>query len=104
VERVKEQRHRSHADVGPEDMKRKVISHMRWMKRKPDLIRSFFHAPATQYAAQLCPRTYELISNMCYFLVAVTMGSTFAARQNIWSVWSGSFASATAEVARLASQ
>jgi hypothetical protein len=37
--------------VGPDDMKRKVISHMRWMHRTPDLIRSFFHAPTTQYAA-----------------------------------------------------
>jgi len=37
--------------VGPDDMKRKVISHMRWMQRTPDLIRSFFHAPTTRYAA-----------------------------------------------------
>jgi len=37
--------------AGPDDMKRKVISHMRWMQRNPDLIRSFFHAPTTQYAA-----------------------------------------------------
>jgi len=37
--------------VGPEDMKRKVISHMKWMQQTPDLIRSFFHAPTTKYAA-----------------------------------------------------
>jgi transposase len=37
--------------VGPDDMKRKVISHMRWMQRTPDLIRSFFHATTTKYAA-----------------------------------------------------
>ena len=37
--------------TGPDDMKRKIISHLRWMQKTPVLIRSFFHAPTTQYAA-----------------------------------------------------
>jgi hypothetical protein len=37
--------------VGPNDMKRKVISHLKWMQRTPDLIRSFFQASTTKYAA-----------------------------------------------------
>ncbi len=37
--------------TGPDDMKHKVLSHLIWMQRTPDLIRSFFHAPTTQYAA-----------------------------------------------------
>jgi transposase len=37
--------------IGPDDMKKKVINHMKWMQRTPDLIRSFFQAPTTKYAA-----------------------------------------------------
>ena len=37
--------------VGPDDMKKKILSHMKWMQRTPDLIRSFFRAPTTRYAA-----------------------------------------------------
>lgn len=37
--------------VGPDAMKRKVISHLKWMQRTPDLIRSFFQASTTKYAA-----------------------------------------------------
>jgi len=36
---------------GPDDMKRKVVSHLKWMQNTPDLIRSFFQAPTTKYAA-----------------------------------------------------
>lgn len=36
---------------GPDDMKRKVTSHLKWMQNTPDLIRSFFQAPTTKYAA-----------------------------------------------------
>jgi transposase len=37
--------------VGPDDMKRKVVSHLKWMQRTPDLSRSFFQASTTKYAA-----------------------------------------------------
>jgi transposase len=37
--------------TGPDDMKLKVVSYLRRMQRTPDLIRSFFHAPETKYAA-----------------------------------------------------
>jgi transposase len=37
--------------AGPDDMKQKVISHLKWMQRTPDLIQSFFHASTTKYAA-----------------------------------------------------
>jgi transposase len=37
--------------AGPDDMKRKVTSHLKWMQKTPGLIRSFFHAPTTKYAA-----------------------------------------------------
>ncbi len=37
--------------IGPDDMKKKIIHHMKWMQRTPDLIRSFFQAPTTRYAA-----------------------------------------------------
>lgn len=37
--------------TGPDDMRSKVISHLKWMQRTPDLIRSFFQAPTTKYAA-----------------------------------------------------
>jgi len=36
---------------GPDDMKKKVVSHLKWMQRTPDLIRSFFQASTTKYAA-----------------------------------------------------
>jgi len=36
---------------GPEDMKRKVVDYLKNMQRFPELIRSFFHAPTTLYAA-----------------------------------------------------
>jgi len=37
--------------TGPDDMRSKVLSHLKWMQRTPDLIRSFFQAPTTKYAA-----------------------------------------------------
>jgi transposase len=37
--------------TGPDDLKRKVTSHLKWMQKTPDLIRSFFQAPTTKYAA-----------------------------------------------------
>jgi len=37
--------------AGPDYLKRKVTSHLKWMQRTPDMIRSFFHAPTTKYAA-----------------------------------------------------
>jgi len=37
--------------AGPDDMKQKVVSHLKWMQRTPDLIQSFFHASTTKYAA-----------------------------------------------------
>lgn len=39
------------AITGPDQMKRSVISHLRFLQKSPDLIRSFFHAPSTAYAA-----------------------------------------------------
>jgi transposase len=37
--------------VGPDDMLRKVVDYMRAMQRTPNLIKSFFQAPETRYAA-----------------------------------------------------
>jgi transposase len=37
--------------TGPDQMKRAVISHLRCLQKSPELIRSFFHAPSTVYAA-----------------------------------------------------
>ena len=37
--------------AGPDDMKSKVVDYMKAMQRTPDLIRSFFQAPDTKYAA-----------------------------------------------------
>lgn len=37
--------------TGLDDMKRKVINHLKWMQWRPDLIRSFFQASTTKYAA-----------------------------------------------------
>jgi transposase len=37
--------------TGPEQMKRAVISHLRFLQKSPLLVRSFFHAPSTAYAA-----------------------------------------------------
>ena len=37
--------------MGPDDMKNKVVDHMKGMQRTPELIRSFFRAPDTRYAA-----------------------------------------------------
>jgi transposase len=39
------------ASTGPDQMKREVIRHLRSMQKSPDLVRSFFHAPSTVYAA-----------------------------------------------------
>ena len=36
---------------GPDDMKRKVVDYLKSMQRFPELIRSFFYAPTTLYAA-----------------------------------------------------
>ncbi len=36
---------------GPDDMKQKVVSHLRFLQRNSVLIRSFFEAPTTKYAA-----------------------------------------------------
>ena len=36
---------------GPEDMREKVVSHLRFLQRNPVLIQSFFQAPTTKYAA-----------------------------------------------------
>jgi transposase len=36
---------------GPDDMKQKVVSHLRFLQRNPVLIRTFFEAPTTKYAA-----------------------------------------------------
>jgi transposase len=36
---------------GPDDMKHKVISHLKFLQRNPILIRSFFQADTTKYAA-----------------------------------------------------
>jgi hypothetical protein len=32
-------------------MKREVVSHLRALQKSPNLIRAFFHAPSTAYAA-----------------------------------------------------
>jgi len=37
--------------AGPDDMKLKVVSHLRFLQRNPVLIQSFFQAPTTKYAA-----------------------------------------------------
>ena len=37
--------------AGPDDMKHKVISHLKFLQRNPVLIRSFFQADTTRYAA-----------------------------------------------------
>lgn len=37
--------------IGSDDMKQKVVDYMRGMQRTPELIRSFFQAPDTRYAA-----------------------------------------------------
>jgi transposase len=39
------------AVTGPDDMKGKVVSYLKRMQRSPHLIRSFFLAPTTKYAA-----------------------------------------------------
>jgi transposase len=39
------------AITGPEDMKRKTVTYLKSMQRFPELIRSFFQSPTTQYAA-----------------------------------------------------
>lgn len=37
--------------AGPDDMRRKVVSHLKFLQRNPVLIQSFFQAPTTKYAA-----------------------------------------------------
>jgi transposase len=37
--------------TGPEQMKREVVSHLCALQKSPNLIRAFFHAPSTAYAA-----------------------------------------------------
>ena len=37
--------------TGPDQMRRAVLSRLRWMKKQPDHVASFFHAPETRYAA-----------------------------------------------------
>jgi len=37
--------------TGPEQMKREVLAHLRSLQNSPLLVRSFFHAPSTAYAA-----------------------------------------------------
>jgi hypothetical protein len=37
--------------TGPDQMKREVLGHLRFMQKSPDLIRSFFLAPSTAYTA-----------------------------------------------------
>jgi transposase len=37
--------------TGPEQMKREVVGHLRALQKSPNLIRAFFHAPSTAYAA-----------------------------------------------------
>ncbi len=39
------------AITGPDDLKRRLIEYLRQMQHFPALIRSFFHAPSTSYAA-----------------------------------------------------
>jgi len=36
---------------GPDHLRREVLSHLRRLQKLPDLIRSFFRAPTTRYAA-----------------------------------------------------
>ena len=36
--------------IGPDQMKREAISHLRSLQKSPALVRSFFHAPSTAYA------------------------------------------------------
>jgi transposase len=37
--------------AGPKQMRRIVISRLRWMQKTPNHVASFFHAPETRYAA-----------------------------------------------------
>jgi transposase len=37
--------------ASPSQMKKAVVSHLRFLQKRPDLIRSFFQAPTTAYAA-----------------------------------------------------
>lgn len=37
--------------TGPDQMKHEVISHLRFLQKSPELVRSFFLAPSTAYAA-----------------------------------------------------
>ena len=37
--------------TGPDQMKREVLGHLHHLQKSPELIRSFFHAPTTAYAA-----------------------------------------------------
>jgi transposase len=37
--------------VGPDQMRRAVLSRLRWMRKQPQHVASFFHAPETKYAA-----------------------------------------------------
>jgi transposase len=37
--------------TGPDQMKREVLGHLRFLQKSPHLVRSFFHAPSTAYAA-----------------------------------------------------
>jgi transposase len=37
--------------TGPDDLKREVLAHMHHLQKSPTLIRSFFQAPTTKYAA-----------------------------------------------------
>jgi transposase len=39
------------AITGPEQMKREVISFLRFLQKTPERVRSYFHAPTTAYAA-----------------------------------------------------
>lgn len=34
-----------------QEMRRAVVKHLRWLQRTPDIVRSFFQAPETRYAA-----------------------------------------------------
>lgn len=37
--------------TGPDQMKQEVVGHLRALQKSPGLVRSFFHAPSTAYAA-----------------------------------------------------
>lgn len=37
--------------TGPDQMRRAVLSRLRWMRKQPKHVASFFHAPETRYAA-----------------------------------------------------